>query len=554
MNPLLLGLLVLVVAVVAVKALGERARDRRLKALRADWGRPRPPASHDADDPADESWRLLDSGSVGPLGLDDRTWVDLHLDDVLATIDRTRTGLGRQQLHRRLRTGTSLGESPGLLALTDRFTESAPLRDAVGLRLEGCGRGLGRGFWIITREDAIRTRWWYAMYPVLSLSMIAAIVLTVLEPRFLLAIGALAAVNMAARMATAWQIPGILAPIRQLGPLLKGADSIVAVPEFPAEARPGIAEALDHLRRLRTIAAWVGRDPMTAGELASSIYEYLNLFFLLDGNALFFGARHLRRHRDELARVACWLGDVDLARMRAALQAESNGWCRPTWDDGAETVGRGLWHPLVAAPVANDVELTPGSGLVITGANMTGKSTYLRTVGLAAALAAALELCPARAWHGRRFAVRSLIGRADDLHTGRSYYLVEAERVVELLGLADLATPTLFLLDELLRGTNTIERLAAGEAILRRLVQGGGNVALVATHDGELVGMLADRYQSWHFAETIVGGELRFEYRREAGPARTRTALALLAAAGAPVDVVSAARQRASELDRSQAP
>lgn len=548
-DPFVIGALAIALVLIALKAVGERARDRRLRALRADWGRPRPPASHDADDSADESWRLLDSGSVGPLGLDDRTWVDLHLDDVIATIDRTRTGLGRQQLHRRLRTGASLGESPGLLALSERFAESAALRDAVGLRLDGCGRALGRGFWIITREDAIGTRWWYAMYPVLSLLMVTAIALTAIEPRFLLAIGALVAVNMAARMATAWQIPGILAPVRQLGPLLRGAESILAIGEFPADARVGIPEALHHLRRLRTIAAWVGRDPMTAGELASSIYEYLNLFFLLDGNALFFGARHLGRHREELTRVACWLGDVDLARMRAALQAEPSRWCRPTWDDGEETVGRGLWHPLVAEPVGNDVELTSGSGLVITGANMTGKSTYLRTVGLAAGLAAALELCPADAWRGRRFGVRSLIGRADDLHTGRSYYLVEAERVVELLGIADLATPMMFLLDELLRGTNTIERLAAGEAILRRLVQGGANVALVATHDGELVGMLADRYRPWHFAETIVAGELRFKYRREPGPARTRTALALLASAGAPAEVVEAARRRAAELD-----
>jgi DNA mismatch repair ATPase MutS len=154
--------------------------------------------------------------------------------------------------------------------------------------------------------------------------------------------------------------------------------------------------------------------------------------------------------------------------------------------------------------------------------------------------------------------VRSLIGRQDDLAAGKSYYQVEADRVIELLAAATEPEPTLFLLDELLRGTNTVERLAAGEAVLRALLPvrepATPHVVIVATHDGELVAMLADRYQPFHFRETIAPGGLCFDYRRHAGPATTRTAIALLEATGAPAAVIAAARARADQLDIASQP
>jgi DNA mismatch repair ATPase MutS len=149
--------------------------------------------------------------------------------------------------------------------------------------------------------------------------------------------------------------------------------------------------------------------------------------------------------------------------------------------------------------------------------------------------------------------VRSLIGRSDDLSAGKSYYQVEAEGVVDLLRRSRTDPPTLFLLDELLRGTNTIERLAAGEAVLRALLEdshdGVRHTVVVATHDGELVSLLADCYEPWHFRESIGPEGLSFEYRRLPGPATTRTALALLEASGAPAAMLDLARVRAAELD-----
>ena len=486
-------------------------------------------------------------------GIDPRTWTDLDLDGVLATIDRTQTALGRQMLYCRLRSGTAWTDSPDLEALTARFGHDAGLRETAGVQLAMAGRSLGFGLWVITRPELIRVRWWYWCFPFLALAMLASFVTVPFAPRALVAVFLLLAINMAVRMATAWQIPGLLAPMRQMGPLIHVAERLShTVSTSDGGSAPIVAE-VKHLRALRRIAKWVSRDPLASGDLLAGAWEYLNLLFILDANALLFSARHLKHLGPVLGRVAMWVGDVDVALSVASLRAEPRAWCVPHWTDLTQTRVVGMWHPLVTSPVANDMDLCAGMGTVITGANMSGKSTYLRTVGNAAVLARVLNTCPAASWEGRSFRVRSLIGRSDDLAAGKSYYQVEADGVVELLRDAEADPPTLFLLDELLRGTNTIERLAAGEAVLQALLGGHASrsphVVMVATHDGELVSMLEGRYAPFHFRETIGPEGLIFDYRRRAGPASTRTAIALLESTGAPKAVVEAARARAEQLD-----
>ena len=103
---------------------------------------------------------------------------------------------------------------------------------------------------------------------------------------------------------------------------------------------------------------------------------------------------------------------------------------------------------------------------------MSGKSTFLRTVGVNAVLAQTLNMCFASSYHAPLLVVRSCIGRAGNLASGKSYYIVEAESLLGLVRDSGSAVPHLFLLDELFRGTNAVERIAAGQAVLRELVDG----------------------------------------------------------------------------------
>ena len=155
-------------------------------------------------------------------------------------------------------------------------------------------------------------------------------------------------------------------------------------------------------------------------------------------------------------------------------------------------------HPLVADAVPNTIAFEAGSGGLITGSNMSGKSTFLRTVGVTAVMAQTLNTCLARTYSAPVLRLRSCIGRADDLVAGKSYYIVEVEALLGLVDSSRSDTAHLYLLDELFRGTNAVERIAAGEAVLRELLRSDRHanlhVVLAATHDVELVDLLAPLY------------------------------------------------------------
>jgi DNA mismatch repair ATPase MutS len=185
---------------------------------------------------------------------------------------------------------------------------------------------------------------------------------------------------------------------------------------------------------------------------------------------------------------------------------------------------------------------------------MSGKSTFLRTVGVNAILAQTINTCLAREYSAPVFDVRSCIGRADDLVRGKSYYIVEVEALLGLVRASEQHAPHLFLLDELFRGTNAVERIAAGQAVLQELVGAGGtiklHVVLAATHDGELVELLPENFDAYHFGDSIGADGLVFDHRLKHGPATTRNAIALLRLHGAPDTLLNRAVTTAEMLDR----
>jgi DNA mismatch repair ATPase MutS len=128
-------------------------------------------------------------------------------------------------------------------------------------------------------------------------------------------------------------------------------------------------------------------------------------------------------------------------------------------------------HPLLDNPVPNSVTLGPPAGLLVTGANMTGKSTFLRTVGVNVVLAQAISAVFASGYRAPWLSVASCITPADDLRAGKSYYQAEVETLVAMLAVKPSPGTRLHLFDELFRGTNTLDRIGAASAVLAYLVR-----------------------------------------------------------------------------------
>jgi DNA mismatch repair ATPase MutS len=249
--------------------------------------------------------------------------------------------------------------------------------------------------------------------------------------------------------------------------------------------------------------------------------------------------------------VIAAVGDVDAAISVASFRIGTAHWTRPRFlPAGSPAIFTDVRHPLVDAAVPNSITLGPPHGILVTGSNMSGKTTFLRTLGVTAVLAQTINTCLAAVYEAPVVHVRTCIGRADDLLHGRSYYQVEVEAVLALVRASRSGEPHLFLFDELFRGTNAVERIAAAEAVLFELTANHTHVIVTATHDGELVDLLSHSYVPYHFTDSLGPRGLVFEYRLQPGPATTRNAIALLKLGGAPDSLVSRALARAAELDR----
>ena len=172
---------------------------------------------------------------------------------------------------------------------------------------------------------------------------------------------------------------------------------------------------------------------------------------------------------------------------------------------------------------------------------MSGKSTFLRNVGSNVLLAQTIATCPASYYRGSLFRVMTSISRTDDVIAGKSFYFVEAERILKAIKSLDNRIPSLCIIDELLSGTNSSERLRASDAIIHYLLRQNALV-ICATHDLELIDRLNGLCDLYHFTGTADETGLKFDYLLKPGPATTQNAIELLEYLGYPEEIVKQAK------------
>jgi hypothetical protein len=195
----------------------------------------------------------------------------------------------------------------------------------------------------------------------------------------------------------------------------------------------------------------------------------------------------------------------------------------------------GLGHPLLAAAVSNDVRITGDLRvLIVSGSNMSGKSTLLRTVGINTVLALAGAPVRARRLRLTTLEIGASIRIQDSLQSGVSRFYAEITRLGLIMRRADETGRVLFLIDELLHGTNSHDRRIGAEAIVRGLVDRGA-IGLVTTHDLALAAVataMESRGANVHFQDVLENGRLRFDYRMRPGVVEHSNALALMRSVG----------------------
>ena len=241
--------------------------------------------------------------------------------------------------------------------------------------------------------------------------------------------------------------------------------------------------------------------------------------------------------------IAEWLRAIGEAEAFAAFAAyayERPGDPFPEIaDEAALFEAEAVAHPLLpqATAVRNDVRLGGDDGsrlIVLSGSNMSGKSTFLRTIGVNVVLALAGAPVAARRLRLSRLVLGATLHVEDSLQAGRSRFYAEILRIRAIVDAARGPAPLLFLLDEILHGTNSYDRRIGAEGIVRALVDLGA-IGLVTTHDlalAELPATLGPKAVNMHFEDRLADGRMTFDYRLRPGVVEHSNALALMRAVG----------------------
>ena len=283
-----------------------------------------------------------------------------------------------------------------------------------------------------------------------------------------------------------------------------------------------LQENLRAFKNINALADFVLQSSSSNNALMTIVISYFGLYAFAYQAML--GLFH--KHRDEALALYQIVGFMEVCISLASYRASLDYCCKPSFSHESKIEFCDIVHPLLKNPVPNSH--TTRNKLLITGSNASGKSTFARTLAVNAILGQLFNTCLARQYTFRPCQVYSSMNLKDDITTGDSFYVAEVKSLKRLLEVAEKPGYSMLFLDEMFKGTNMVERIAAASVILRRFAQADCFICL-ATHDMELSRIMGSRYENYHFQENVSGDDISFDYKLREGLSTGSNAIKLLA-------------------------
>ena len=295
---------------------------------------------------------------------------------------------------------------------------------------------------------------------------------------------------------------------------------------------------------------WIIGSKKPTGDILDMFVSYLRMLFHIDLIKFNGMLKIYDKHVEELNELYQVVGYLDALCAAASFRAllGEGGYCVPELLSESVPVyeAEGLYHPLLESPVTNSIKTS--RSVLLTGSNASGKSTFLKSVAMGALLAQTVHTVPAKAYRASYFQILSSMALRDNMQGNESYFIVEIKSLKRMFEAAKAPVCTLCFVDEVLRGTNTVERIAASREVLAGLANNGRTLCFAATHDIELTYLLEQDCDNYHFEETVTDDKVEFDYLLHAGRATSRNAIKLLRMLGYPQEVIERAEDSAEHF------
>ena len=307
-----------------------------------------------------------------------------------------------------------------------------------------------------------------------------------------------------------------------------------------------------HLNKFQNSILFLNKGSIKiGGDVENLLYYFLDLvkgFFLVDFFIYFNSIEEVVEKRRDIEEMFNYVGWVDVSISVSYIREGEKQNSTPIFTPNNKSIKyEEIIHPLIDDCISNDLTIDKKS-ILITGSNMSGKSTFLRTILINQLLSQTIYTTFSKSYHTPFLKINSSIRIDDSLLDGKSYYFEEVGLVLDLIKKVD-DDCNLFVLDEVFKGTNTIERISSSKSILSFLNK-GNNIVIVSTHDIELTTLLKDEFDLYHFSENINDDKLEFDHKLKSGELTTRNGIKLLEISNYPKEIIEESMEISKTLRR----
>lgn len=483
--------------------------------------------------------------------LSDKTCNDLDFNELFKFVDRTNSKIGQQFLYNKLRLiPSSFDNISENEILIDKLTKDEDFRLNIQQNLDKLNDVEAYYISSLFQEEHLQPPKWFFVIRLLSFTSILSIIMLFFNQQFILILILVFAINMGVHY---WNKNNLSQYLGSMPQLLK-LNAIVKLlyqDNNLKSINPNLQESINVINGVRNRMSFFKLESKIQGDFEMIFWAILELFkvlFLLEPLLLFGVLKRLETKKKDIEHLYEFIGKIDSLVSIASLRKGLESYCLPTIvEDKAEIIAKDIYHPLIDECVKNSISVRDKS-ILLTGSNMSGKTSFIRTIGLNIITGLTLNTCFAESITIPKIRVYSAIRISDDLMNDKSYYFEEVLTIKEMMDESTKLIPNLFLLDEIFKGTNTVERISAGKAVLSSLAR-NSNIVFVSTHDIELANMLVDEYELCHFSEIVDNKTVDFDYKLKEGKLKNRNAIRILQINDYPDSVIQEAFEISRELD-----
>jgi len=544
-------LVIVVIAISLIYFYNRSTKQTKLKKFKAQlieaWGKPA------------DNYRNIDlvsayhdyaktSGSIS-----DQVAIDIDLESVFNYADRTSSKPGQQYLYHQLRSPeTDIEKLHDLDKLAEKLTTDETTRTTVQLELFRLGnKNAYYLYQLFINQHPPLYSTILSIYIRLAWAIwISSVILTIvfhIGALFLLALG-LTLFNFYLHYTNKSNILKYIHSLPQLFILTQVAKNIFNKTGAGDDIQAHLNNTRDLNKSLRyvTFESGVANDPT---DLAYALWELIKTILLIEPAMFISSIKKVVQYRDDIEALFKYVGKVDTAISIQSFRAGLPYYSKPNFINQHSTLSvTGLYHPLVDDCVPNSLDTFDIQGVLITGSNMSGKTTFIRAMALNTLLSQTLYTSCTQNYEAPFLQLFTSIRVSDDIEEHKSYFQAEAISVLNIMQQSQ-ASPlkSLVIIDEIFRGTNTIERVAAAKAILSHFTANKSFV-FVSTHDLELAELLGDEYAVYCFEEQVADTRLVFDYKIKPGILKNKNAIAIMAGLGYPETVIDDAYSMSDKL------